>query len=106
MARPRPLGVINPPDTLHCCFNAEMSHNTHEAVADSAHDDAREPISVAKNSPIEKPLRQTMLELNRLIFLRPRDPKLFARRGEAFFQLRDLLSASVSTVHESVGKLS
>lgn len=40
--------------------------------------------------PDERPVEQSILELNRLIFLRPRDPKLFARRGEAFSQLYDL----------------
>ncbi len=40
-----------------------------------------------------------ILDLNRAIFLRPRDPKAYAIRGDSFSRLYDLLSAgSISAV--------
>ena len=43
-------------------------------------------------------MEPAILELNRAIFLRPRDTKMFAARGDAFARIHDLLATACYTI--------
>lgn len=63
-----------------------MSSGRFHVSVNDQHVPSRAPAQVAGQPP-----ELAILELNRTIFLRPRDPKLFAVRSSAFSRLHDLL---------------